>query len=206
MQPQDNAYGPTNAAEPPTDGSPVKNILGQGNSVQRRIIVVVGGVFILVILAAVASSIISNTGKGAIVTLADVALEQSELSNMSMAANNSAKTQLVKNLAMNTYVTTLSAETQFLAFLKSKGTGLSLSQTTEDSTIIATQLTNSKPTGAYDSTYVQIEQTQLNLYVADLQNAYKATTSSGLKTLLNGFYKQALLLQSESTAAAQNLA
>lgn len=204
MQPQSNPYEFMNSAQPASPGL-LSKFTGGGNSMQKRIIVVVVVAVVLIILIAIASSIISGIGKGNIVSLSSVALDQSELTSISTTAGSSASNQLVKNLAATTLSSMTSSQAQFLKTVSKTGNSLTAKQTTANNPTITSQLTAATSSGTFDSVYVQVVQSELTTYNNDLHTAYKDTPSPTMKTLLNNLFHQSQLLQSEANAAAQNI-
>jgi len=206
MQPQNNPYefittSPQSTGSP----SPISQLTGGGNTIRKRIITVAIGLVVLIILAIVVSSIISSAGKGGVVAFADVAQDQSELTNISMAANMQTTSIGAKNLAITTQLSMASSEAQLLKQLSKAGSSLSASQSNKNDKTITSQLTTAQTSGTYDITYIHVVQSQLSNYGANLQQAFKDTSSMTIKNLLSNFYNQAKLLEIQASAASQSL-
>jgi hypothetical protein len=183
-----------------------KHALGLGGaSFAKQITLIGSGAVLLIILLVVGFSLFAPKGNTASVLA--VAQRQQEIVRIAESANRLLTTQNVQNFVINTDVVVNSDQQKTLTYLSShgvkpKGKSLALDHDTKTDQL----LDSAKAAGNYEPIVAQTLQDQLSTYKNELQTAYKASTSTAAKKLLQQNFKnaEALLEQANSVVTSSS--
>lgn len=200
---------PQTPYQPPTLPQPIPNqsskydfIMSAGNSSRRRpfgggnfsklVLLAVVGVVVVVILL-IASSIFG--GGKTDPNVIKIAQEQTELIRVSQLDYKDLAEQPTLNLALNTQLSMISAQQEYLKYLsehgigiKTKELGLAMNPQTDS------QLTAAMANGQLDSTMNRILVDQLAGYQETIKQVFNTTTNNDTKKELKKMYDDAALL------------
>ena len=180
-----------------------QSLLNSQTPFRQRLLVILGGAVILIILIVVISSIFSSKPKTA--GLISIAEEQDTLSSIAAIAGQNANQQVSKNLAANITLTMTSGQTNVVNYIESIGKKITpASLVTSHTTQLSSQL-SSTPSNNFDSSYIQLTQTELASYLTMLKSAYSSSDPVSQKQILSNLYGSATLLVKEANSAASDL-
>lgn len=101
-----------------------------------------------------------------------------------------------KSFALTAKLSLTSSQSKLITYLAKNGTKLDAKTLNlKVSTAVDAQLTSSIASSTYDSTFKQIMQSQLEVYLNGLSTAYNQNKGHNGRALLQDDYKQAKLLQ-----------
>lgn len=159
-----------------------------------KIGLVVGGLIVLMIIAAI---VLSSLGpKSVTPDLIAIAQRQQEIERVSTNAFQQASSEDTQNFVSTVALTITSDQGAVLAYLAGHGTKkvstsqLALDQNSQTDSLLA----NAQNAGTYDSAVTSNLSSQLQTYAGLLQKAYKDTSSTSAKQLLQTCYTNAAKL------------
>lgn len=170
-----------------------RNPLGGGGFLLKIVLIVGIGGLIAIILYVYALT--TGTASTSNETMINIGQQQAEIKRVATAGTTVARSQKVKNFGSNTALTLTSNQFDLLTFLAKRGVkvenktlGLKMNPVTDQ------KLTTARDASLYDEAYSEVLVAELKAYQASLQSAVVKTESQSEKTLLCGFYGQAVLL------------
>ena len=159
-----------------------------------RIGLIVGAAVLLMIAIAVVSSLLGGQ-KDDTQSLIKLAQTQQALILTSGDATTNTRSQSKQNSAITVNLSLMTQQREYLAYLKTqnitiKAKQLALGQSADTTTALKAAVESS----AYDATYGQIMQQQLDGYTSEIQTIYGKVTGPKLKALLTKEFEQSQLL------------
>lgn len=173
---------------------------GSLNSASRLLAIVFGVGIIVVILGLAVNAFQSKNASTA--SLVALAQEQQEIMRVAAQGEHQAASESTKGLAYTIYLSIGTNQTQLLSYLTTRNTKLNVKQlslkkdTSTDTLLIAAQASST-----YDSTLEKNLAEQLKTYLTDVQQAYKNSTTTKLKQVLDSSYTSGKILLDEATAS-----
>jgi hypothetical protein len=176
-----------------------------GNSFITKIIVLVGGAVALIIVLAVAVNIFFGD-KTNTETFVGLVQRQQEIVRLS-AIGNKATNQEIRNAAINTDVSVISHQLQWMAFLAEHDRVVAPQELSlkKDATI-DTRLKTAQETSTFDTTYAATMRTQLEEYATTLRKTYDGVAKKTTRTLLSDQYSDVQLLLEQWPSSSLGLA
>lgn len=156
---------------------------GSGSPNQKFILF--GGIAGAVLLIVIIVGLMSSSGKQNATPMLSVVQAQQEIMRVADAGAKNANSSNLQNFAVTTSLSMATDQRQLLAYLAKQGfkpseKDLSLSQNPQtDQALAAAQAANT-----YDTTFSSTMQSELTDYTAKLEAAYRATTLTTLRSLL----------------------
>jgi hypothetical protein len=172
-----------------------------GKSLPLRIAIIGGAAIALLIILVILKSLFG--GSSNLTQFKAVLQDQQELIHLTTNAlqpqtGQSLLSDNYQNFGANTQLTATSDKQQLLKYLaKNKELVPPQQLNLKVSKTIDNQLIAAAASGNYSSVFSQIMSDQLNTYKADSRQAYLSSSGINGRTLMNGDYKQALVLISQ---------
>ncbi|HEU4966252.1 MAG TPA: hypothetical protein VFT53_02095 [Candidatus Saccharimonadales bacterium] len=169
---------------------------GGSSSAAKRVGLVAGGFAVLGILVWVFVSVLMKPAGIDATALLAIAQKQTELARISQTPALNAVQQPTQNFAETTYLTMLTNQATFVAYIANHGTPKPTSKTLSatKNTQTDTSLQNAQAAGTYDTTYITTAKNQLTAYSQALAQAYASSKRTSERQLLQDAYNQAQLL------------
>ena len=190
MQP-DNGHQPDynfimNPAKPRRQG-----LFGGGGDKKQRILIVaiVGGVLLLVFM--ILFNVIFGGSNNNTEKLFNLAKQQNELVRVAQIGEKQAVSSTTKNLATTVDLTLSSGQQATTTLLTKEGKKINAKQLAAgQNTQTDTTLNQATQANHFDEVFTSTMQTQLQSYLTNLSDLYKATKSPEEKALLQNLYNQ----------------
>lgn len=207
MQPQQSYTPPTNPGAYDfivNPGTAPSRSFGTGSSKMKRIIIVLGGVFALLILFVIVKNLLTSDANN-VPAMTKVVSQQQELIRLTSTANrgNTAINDSTRSVAITTQLSIESDRAALIKYLSTRNVKLTKKKTFfAGAAAIDKQLAAATAAGTYDSSLRQVLKTQLVEYRAALKQAYKKTTGTKGRELLNREYNHSELLLRQLNSAS----
>lgn len=188
---------------PGVSGTPGKPGLPSFKTNKRQYLFLGLGALILIMILFILIALVTSSGKSTTLTLTNIAEEQTELVRVSAVGMKNARGSDAKNLAITTNAALLTSQQDTITLLKKQGHKLGAKQlalkhsATTDTTLNTAQLNN-----AFDDAFLQVMQTQLKAYQANVKQAYDASKNKTEKAILASSYNGINTILGSQTAAA----
>jgi hypothetical protein len=183
------------------DHKPKTNLLGtlRGGSMPSRIALVLGGLLVLVVIAILIKNVLGGGQAIDVPAMVSVSQDQQELLHLFSDTTNITGNQTLsisnQNFVATGQLAISSEQSQLISYLKENGHKISTTQLgLKISSTVDNQITASVTASTYDSTFIQIMQTELATYKQDLAVAYNNTKGPRGRALLKSDYAGAVLL------------
>lgn len=217
LEPQDTAnqqtYTPPPSTAAPTDPSnpydfivnpaPVaKKSFLAGSTGPLKLLIIIGfATAVIVLLAVVFTLIFSKSSTTP--TLTTIVQEQQELIRIATQGETKAADEATKAYAYNVDLSISTNQRQLLAYLSEHGKTvkekeLALKKDSATDKLLA----NAQATSTYDSTLKKVLAAQLQTYLTDIQTAFKETSNTELREILDKSYSAGKTLLSQDPSAA----
>jgi hypothetical protein len=172
---------------------------GSLNSASRLLLIVFGVGVIVVILGIVVTAFQSKNAS--VSSLTAIAQEQQEIMRVAAQGEHQAASETTKGLAYTIDLSVGTSQTQLLSYLTTRNTKLNVKQLSlKKDASTDTMLAAAQASSTYDSALKKNLAEQLKTYLSDVQQAYKNTTATKLKQVLDSSYTSGKILLDEATA------
>jgi len=183
-----------NPAKPKRFAPPIHS-----SSLRGRILIVLGGILLLLVMFIVFSSLLGSGGNTT--ALVGLAEQQQELIRVAdLGANQQQASPATQDLATTAKLSLETTQTETLALLKKNGHKVSPVQLASRKNLSTDQaFTTAAESNTFDTAFTDTLQNELKTYRLSLQSAFKTSTKSSEKKLLQASFNSATLIIGDQT-------
>jgi len=176
-------------------GQPQKSSGLGGGSMKTRLLVVGGGLLILIIIASILGAVLSNANKGDLPGLKSLATQQQELIRIADLGKEQALDPDIRSLAYSTSLSTTTQQQKLIAYLGTRGEKMTKEQLdVGKKSSVDKELESASANNRFDESFNKILNDSLVAYNEKLSAAYKSTTSTKSKAVLEESFNSSVTI------------